>query len=162
MQRQLPEALPRAGRTRQSSVRGARSPRGTRRGARLTCEGLRRGVELPVRKGSGVEQGPAGGRGLGCQVPWGPERVSHTVPRASAPRGLGALSVPPPPPAQPSPDSLPATFCQTQLLGSRCHQPAHEPFSSYCLIFCWRHFIRTEINGLFCLSNPKAIKHLIK
>lgn len=137
--------------------------RGEGRGAHVTCEGLRWGVELPIRKGSGVEQGPPCGRSLGCQVPWGAEGVSHTLPHASAPSGLGwGPRVPPLPPAQPSPDGLPATFCQPQLLGSRCHQPAHEPFSSYCLIFCWRHFICMEINGLFCLSNPKAIKHLIK
>lgn len=88
--------------------------------------------------------------------------LTHPAPCFSPKRAGWGAPCPPPPPAQPSPDGLPATFCQPQLLGSRCHQPAHEPFSSHCLIFCWRHFICMEINGLFCLSNPKAIKHLIK
>lgn len=43
----------------------------------VTCKGLWRGVELPIRKGSRVQQGPPGSCSLGCQVPCKAEQVSH-------------------------------------------------------------------------------------
>lgn len=61
---------------------------------RLTCEGLRWGVELPLRKGSGVEQGAARGCSLGCQVPCEPKQeVLHT--QHSALQHQGVLGPPP-------------------------------------------------------------------
>lgn len=75
----------------------------------ITCKGLRRGVELPIGKSSRVQQGPTGSRSLGCQVPCEAEQVSHAMPYI---RGLGAPSSCSRPPFS----SLPATFCQTQLL----------------------------------------------